>query len=75
MKNIVAKIPGEDSSIIMLATHYDTLLRNDIVFVGADDAGSSTGSHARTRPPPLRARAHQKPNTPSGSPSSTAKKP
>jgi hypothetical protein len=43
MKNILAKIPGEDSSIIMLATHYDTLLRDDIVFVGADDAGSSTG--------------------------------
>jgi glutaminyl-peptide cyclotransferase len=43
MKNIVAKIPGEDSSIIMLGTHYDTVLRNDIVFVGADDAGSSTG--------------------------------
>ncbi len=43
MKNIVAKIPGEQPSIIMLATHYDTLLRNDITFVGADDAGSSTG--------------------------------
>jgi glutaminyl-peptide cyclotransferase len=42
MKNILAKIPGEDSSILMLATHYDTLFRNDIVFVGADDAGSST---------------------------------
>jgi glutaminyl-peptide cyclotransferase len=43
MKNIVAKIPGEQPSIIMLATHYDTLLRNDISFVGADDSGSSTG--------------------------------
>jgi glutaminyl-peptide cyclotransferase len=43
MKNILAKIPGEDSTIIMLATHYDTVLRRDIVFVGADDAGSSTG--------------------------------
>ena len=43
MKNILAKIPGEDSSIIMLGTHYDTVLRDDIVFVGADDAGSSTG--------------------------------
>jgi glutaminyl-peptide cyclotransferase len=43
MKNIVAKIPGERPSIIMLATHYDTLLRNDITFVGADDSGSSTG--------------------------------
>lgn len=43
MKNIVAKIPGEQASIIMLATHYDTVLRNDITFVGADDGGSSTG--------------------------------
>jgi glutaminyl-peptide cyclotransferase len=43
MKNIVAKIPGEQPSIIMLATHYDTVLRNDITFVGADDGGSSTG--------------------------------
>lgn len=41
MKNIVAKIPGDKPGIIMLATHYDTkLLAN---FVGADDAGSSTG--------------------------------
>jgi Zn-dependent M28 family amino/carboxypeptidase len=41
MKNIVAKIAGEKSGIIMLATHYDTkLLAN---FVGANDAGSSTG--------------------------------
>jgi glutaminyl-peptide cyclotransferase len=43
MKNILAKIPGEGSTIIMLATHYDSLLRNDIVFVGADDPGSSAG--------------------------------
>jgi glutaminyl-peptide cyclotransferase len=42
MKNILVKIPGDQSSIVMLATHYDTLLRNDITFVGADDAGSST---------------------------------
>jgi glutaminyl-peptide cyclotransferase len=49
MKNIVAKIPGASPNIIVLATHYDTnrlgrdyktLLPN---FVGADDAGSSTG--------------------------------
>jgi glutaminyl-peptide cyclotransferase len=43
MKNILVKIPGEQPSIIMLGTHYDTVLRNDIVFVGADDGGSSTG--------------------------------
>lgn len=40
MKNIVAKIPGDTPGIIMLATHYDTLLMPN--FVGADDAGSST---------------------------------
>jgi glutaminyl-peptide cyclotransferase len=42
MKNILVKIPGDDSSIILLGTHYDTLLRHDISFVGADDSGSST---------------------------------
>jgi Zn-dependent M28 family amino/carboxypeptidase len=41
MKNIVAKIPGDKPGIIMLATHYDTKLMQN--FVGADDAGSSTG--------------------------------
>ena len=53
MKNIVAKIPGETSGIIMLATHYDTArsardpntgqAHPMPAFVGADDAGSSTG--------------------------------
>ena len=41
MKNIVAKIPGEKPGIILLGTHYDTLLTVPN-FVGADDAGSST---------------------------------
>jgi glutaminyl-peptide cyclotransferase len=41
MKNIVAKIPGAKPGIIMLATHYDTKRLDN--FVGADDAGSSTG--------------------------------
>jgi glutaminyl-peptide cyclotransferase len=41
MKNILVKIPGEKPGIILLGTHYDTKhLEN---FVGADDAGSSTG--------------------------------
>jgi hypothetical protein len=49
MKNIVAKIPGASPNIILLATHYDTnQLSQDYSkklpnFVGADDAGSSTG--------------------------------
>jgi glutaminyl-peptide cyclotransferase len=42
MKNILVKIPGDDASIILLGTHYDSLLRNDITFVGADDSASST---------------------------------
>src|SRR6266851_5344263 len=40
MKNIVVKIPGENPCVILLSTHYDTLLKDN--FVGADDAGSST---------------------------------
>src|SRR5216684_8654167 len=41
MKNMLVKIPGEKPGIILLGTHYDTLLMDN--FVGADDAGSSTG--------------------------------
>ena len=41
MENIVAKIPGTGKGIILLMTHYDTLRLPG--FVGADDAGSSTG--------------------------------
>jgi len=40
MKNILIKIPGEKPGVILLATHYDTLLKEN--FVGADDGGSST---------------------------------
>lgn len=41
MKNIVAKVPGSGSGIILLLTHYDTKRLAD--FVGAEDGGSSTG--------------------------------
>src|SRR5258708_4404185 len=40
MKNLLVKIPGEQPGVILLGTHYDTLLMDN--FVGADDAGSST---------------------------------
>jgi peptidase M28-like protein len=40
MKNILVKIPGEKPGVILLGTHYDTLLKDN--FVGADDGGSST---------------------------------
>jgi glutaminyl-peptide cyclotransferase len=41
MKNILVKIPGQTPGIILLGTHYDTKRLDN--FVGADDAGSSTG--------------------------------
>lgn len=41
MKNILVKIPGRRPGIILLGTHYDTKRLPN--FVGADDAGSSTG--------------------------------
>ncbi len=41
MKNILVKIPGEKPGVILLGTHYDTKILDN--FVGADDAGSSTG--------------------------------
>jgi glutaminyl-peptide cyclotransferase len=41
MKNILVKIPGQKPGIILLGTHYDTKKIDN--FVGADDAGSSTG--------------------------------
>jgi glutaminyl-peptide cyclotransferase len=41
MENIIAKIPGTGQGIIVLLTHYDTLRLDN--FVGADDAGSSSG--------------------------------
>ena len=41
MKNIVAKIPGTGSGIVLFTTHYDTVRIPN--FVGADDGGSGTG--------------------------------
>jgi len=41
MENIVAQIPGMGPGIILLMTHYDTVRLPG--FVGAEDAGSSTG--------------------------------
>lgn len=41
MRNLVAKIPGESKSVVLLLTHYDTMTGEN--FVGANDSGSSTG--------------------------------
>lgn len=44
MANIVAELPGPSSDIILVGSHYDTKLFKDFKFVGANDAGSSTGA-------------------------------
>jgi glutaminyl-peptide cyclotransferase len=41
MRNILVKIPGASSDIVLFLTHYDTKRLPN--FVGADDGGSSTG--------------------------------
>ena len=42
MKNIIAKIPGTSSAIVLYTTHYDTVRLPN--FVGADDGGSGVGT-------------------------------
>jgi glutaminyl-peptide cyclotransferase len=42
MTNIIGIIPGESSSIVVVAGHYDTARLEGIRFVGANDGGSST---------------------------------
>jgi glutaminyl-peptide cyclotransferase len=42
MKNIIVKIPGTSSGIVLFTTHYDTIRLPN--FVGADDGGSGTGT-------------------------------
>ena len=42
MKNIVVKLSGTSSGIILYTTHYDTVRIPN--FVGADDGGSGTGT-------------------------------
>lgn len=47
MANLIAQVPAAegapDGPVIILSGHYDTLLGNGFDFVGANDAGSSTG--------------------------------
>lgn len=42
MENVIAELPGKISEVIIIASHYDTKYMEDEVFVGANDAGSST---------------------------------
>ena len=44
MANIVAEIPGETKTIILLASHYETKFYKDMHFVGANDPASSVAT-------------------------------
>lgn len=44
MVNIVGDIPGETKDYILLASHYDTKLYDDMRFVGANDPAASVGT-------------------------------
>ena len=41
MTNVIARIAGARSSVVMVAGHYDTLRATGFTFVGANDGGSS----------------------------------
>ena len=44
MANVVAELPGSSNDIVIICSHYDTKFIKDFKFVGANDAGSSTGA-------------------------------
>ncbi|MFN2597486.1 MAG: M28 family metallopeptidase, partial [Pyrinomonadaceae bacterium] len=44
MANVVAEIAGKSPDVILVASHYDTKPFKEFRFVGANDAGSSTGT-------------------------------
>ena len=44
MANIVAEIPGESKTLILITSHYDTKFYKDMFFVGANDPASSVGT-------------------------------
>jgi glutaminyl-peptide cyclotransferase len=44
MVNITAELPGESTDVIIIASHYDTKLYKDMLFVGANDPGASVGT-------------------------------
>lgn len=43
MNNIIGKFAGRSKRVVIVSGHYDTLSRAGMHFVGANDAGSSTG--------------------------------
>jgi glutaminyl-peptide cyclotransferase len=44
MANIVAEIPGETKTLVLVTSHYDTKFYKDMHFVGANDPAASVGT-------------------------------
>lgn len=44
MANIVAEIPGETKTLILITSHYDSKLFQDMTFVGANDPATSVAT-------------------------------
>jgi glutaminyl-peptide cyclotransferase len=44
MANIVAEVPGESKSLILITSHYDTKYYKDMQFLGANDPASSVAT-------------------------------
>ena len=57
MVNVTAELPGQSADAIIVASHYDTKPYKEFRFVGANDAGSSTGTLLEL----ARALSHEKP--------------
>ncbi|MCP5112355.1 MAG: M28 family peptidase, partial [bacterium] len=43
MKNLICRYPGASGKVVVFSGHYDTKRLAGLPFVGANDAGSSTG--------------------------------
>jgi hypothetical protein len=57
MVNVTAELPGQTQDAIIVSSHYDTKPFKEFRFVGANDAGSSTGTLLEL----ARALSHEKP--------------
>ena len=44
MVNVTAEVPGESNDVIMIASHYDSKFYKDMLFVGANDPGTSVAT-------------------------------
>jgi glutaminyl-peptide cyclotransferase len=44
MANIIAEVPGETKTLILITSHYDTKFYKDMSFVGANDPAASVGT-------------------------------